>query len=146
LCAVAGATEREAAASPLAHTDHEHQPHQLAPTSRSETSFSVLTHPGPPLVVIRRRTTTLGGPGRQLRRSQRPWAGQLIWRRVCHVGVADRPRLLGVSGVCSGGRGAGLVDGVASLICGGGTPGPCALPGVPGSRSERHSRGAAGHS
>lgn len=42
---------------------------------------------------------------------------QLIWRVVCQAGVCDRVRLTDGVG-CSGGRGVGRVDGVASLICG----------------------------
>ena len=48
---------------------------------------------------------------------QRDQELQLIWRGVCQVGVVDSPDLQGFS-CCSGGRGVGLGDGVASLICG----------------------------
>jgi hypothetical protein len=48
---------------------------------------------------------------------QRPQDLHLIWRGVCQVGVVDSPDLQGFC-CCSGGRGVGLGDGVASLICG----------------------------
>jgi transposase len=66
-------------------------------------------------------------------------SGQLIWRVVCQVGVCGRARLGGRRPGCSGGRGVGRVDGVASLICGDCHPRALCAAGVRGSRDERHS-------
>ena len=76
-CAVAGATERQAAAC-LSVEPSLDQPDQLAAPSRSELGVSVHAHPGPPrLWSPSQDPQPQDGPGRLLSRSQPAWARQL---------------------------------------------------------------------
>src|SRR6185295_1469257 len=68
---------------PLGQPVLAHQANQLDAPGRSELAPKVLTHPGPPSLWIPGRTHSLrSGPDVLLRRSQRPWARQLVRDRL----------------------------------------------------------------